>query len=436
MRVIVSALVLLAACSRDVANDVPDTGALAPDAGADDAAAGDAGVEDARDAAQADAGPARTPWSRTISLARSPRLVRVIDDVTGDSLDDLALLYWPEGQEPVVELYAGPITGAELAAPHATIHATSGLGDAAFSALDVTGDGVADLVVANLYEGRLYAFAGPLAARALDAARDADVVVEGTPNAYFASSLAVGRVRGGDVAELVIGTPGEPEESCVFAQTTVVVPLPLTRGTVAESAVAESAGFEATTCPGTHLVARDLTGDGVDDLLFTTTRLGAWIVPGPIDARFGPEAPAFALPLAHVYGYAAEDPAVLLDTPAASTLVLVSEGPSLAIYTLPLDANAVPRVLPLSERRLPLAGGAGVDVDGDAATDLVLVDDEWNPTRATVWLGPLAEAPRDALVLEAPEGAFAAITAGDVDGDGRDDLVAVQRSTLWMTGLR
>lgn len=91
----------------------------------------------------------------------------------------------PEGQAPVVELYAGPITGAELPAPHATIHATSGLGDAVLRALEVTGDGVADLLVANLYEGRLYVFAGPLAAGALDVARDANVVVEGTPNAYL-----------------------------------------------------------------------------------------------------------------------------------------------------------------------------------------------------------------------------------------------------------
>lgn len=151
----------------------------------------------------------------------------------------------------------------------------------------------------------------------------------------------------------MIGTPGEPEESCVFAQPTVVVPLPLTSGT-----------------PG-----------------------------------------------------------------APSALVLVGDGPSLAVYTLPLDADVVPRELTLPHRLLPLGGGEGVDVDGDGASDLVLIDDEWSPTRAIVWLGPLAEDPSDALVLEASAGAFAAIAAGDVDGDGRDDLVALQQTTLWM-GLR
>jgi hypothetical protein len=253
-----------------------------------------------------------------------PASFDVVPDVTGDGRDDVVIRYFSgqDGPEVVIARWSGGALervasieggGAELAGPRMLV-------------ADVVDDAAPELLMAGPYDGVLHGFATPMAGASVVA--DAVLALEGPRNSFFATMHTRGGLLAGGGEALVFATPGEPEEACFSSEPPVLLARPLpTSGTVAAAAVARFAAGDPFGCPGVWMTGdRDWTGDGVDDLVVTSTSGGGRLFAGPIeDGR-----------------------------PFAG-------GVGLAVARGPYGGYGV-------------AGGAVVDLDGDGAVELGLVD--------------------------------------------------------------
>jgi hypothetical protein len=326
-------------------------------------------------------GLASAPGWSYFGLARTSLAITGLGDVNGDGFDDLAC-----GHGGGAGVFFGSTAGLNQVVDWGGIAAGSAAGD-------VNGDGYADLLIAEptftngeMYEGRLLIFFG--SAAGLD--RTPGWMMEGdAPNVYLGSNTrSIGDVNGDGFDDLVSGpsTAWNASNLVSILYGSPAGPLP-----PATAIVLEHGNFQA------H-GAGDVNGDGFDDLLLADPhhRSINWY---PFSCGAG----RLLLYLGSPNGPAA--------TPA---------------WTFEADRNGA--CLGYT------AAGAG-DVNGDGYADILAGAPFYDYGTAGYVFGflgsPQGPASTPHWVSWQRGGGYTVNTAGDVNGDGHDDILAAKAGRTW-----
>ena len=326
-------------------------------------------------------------------------------DVNGDGVPDL--LVGAPSSDAVADfagrayLFLGPFTAPRNAADADAIISAEAFGDnlgiSVASAGDVDGDGNDDLLLgargnddAGIQAGRVYLFRGPVSGHR--PALSADAVISGEAFEELGRAVASpGDLSGDGFSDVVLGAPlaGGSFEGRAY-----VFNGPLQGSLPSSSADAVISGVLFNEALGSSVAsAGDLNGDGIDDLVVGAPR-------PPLNGEAPGRAYVFFGPLAGPISAAQAD------------IVIEGEG--------------------LSDEFGTSVAAAG-DVNGDGRPDLIVGAEQIfisGTGKAYVFYGPLSgsvsAADADAILLgEVPKDVFgvSVSSAGDVNGDGFDDVV-------------
>ncbi len=329
-------------------------------------------------------------------------------DIDGDGVSDVVVGAPGDYRERgAVFVIAGPIVGTlEIAGREPTYQGEHRIGvGREFAAGDVTGDGTADLVISAGYDhdnrGHIVVLEGPVSMPT------ADVVMDVSFDGYYASGIAAaGDVTGDGVGDILVGSPSifDPEgKGSVWI---------LPGGTIGKNNLVD-VGFALTgeaagDGAGRSVATGDINADGVPDVIMggaTTDRGGvAYIVLGP-----------------------------------------VTEGRALVDADIRIEG-----AYGESEVGSGLAAG---DADGDGYDDVLasgFEEDDYHADRmgyaAVAWLfsGPMERGGwtgratatfRGTPGFEEPSNVPSGVAfAGDVDGDGKEDLLFGFHAACWRLG--
>lgn len=304
---------------------------------------------------------------------------------------------------------------------------------------DLTGDGQPDLLAASGYGPAAYVLPASVPGADLLLAPDYAIVTVLESSERRPKWMSVGPDWNGDgVPELVVSmydtTPVFLEDGIAFLG---VLESPYPAVAVTADLTVVAGGTYGTT------MSVDLDGDGVDEIAANdlTTGNALYLFDGPTDAPDPVyEAATLVMPLAHgdLDGNGVED-LVISSWNMDDPVVGVRAGRGVIVNRKPAGTHLDPFLEPLQIHAAGshdwMGSSAAVgDFDGDAQLDLAMAaagDPYFSdlPGRVQIWLGPITGPLEvaDAWFVahgESPADYFGdSVAAGDVDGDGLDDLV-------------
>jgi hypothetical protein len=330
-----------------------------------------------------------------------------------------------------------------------------GLGDLPGELRDHTGDGVADLLVAGLDDGGAAPgwalWPGPVAGSlAL-----ADATVGSGFGPMGASSVAAPDLDGDGVAEVAYASPDD-DALWIF---------PIGGGDLGPADAQARIDGSAEERFGESLIAADANGDGYDDLLAGAPDNDehgpdsgtVWLIPGPIDgSAAAADLSPWRLRGQHPYGRLGDRDSIALgDFLADGAPDLAAGAPETSEVYVLFDVGARSGVddgasfdLLAGSTALGGLGGtvAAGDVDGDGADDLLMTAESggYGPALYVV-TGFLVtaiepESHAQAAVTTAASEAVSSVAVGDLDGDGRNETIlgvpawAAGEGSAWFLG--
>jgi len=323
-------------------------------------------------------------------------------DIDGDGLDDLVVSSPGRyAQKGAVYVVTGA-TSADTDLGAATTWKGNDSADRAGSALaaaDLDRDGYGDVVVGAPGAGQVYLLTDPRAGGGLSGA---GTVISGDSDGSFGATLALGDLDGDGQPDVAVGMPDADTTGALGVTVTgvggVEVYFGAFTGDLSDSDASVTNADETDGHLGRAIAAVDADGDGQDELVVSgldTDLLSA-------------------------------------DVPRISLMDVTSGGE--------VDAGSALRTYSGGSGR---ASGdalcAGGDVDGDGTEDLLVGDPA--AAQAFLLLGPLGSAPTslssaDAVLSGETGFGGALLLLSDVDGDGADEVVvgASNGASLWMGG--
>ncbi len=313
----------------------------------------------------------------------------------------------------------------------------------ALSTFDANGDGLADLAGGGAYAGYVAVFEAPLTTMSVDP--EASAVIEGSVDQQFGVDLhGIGDQDGDGYDELVVWSGSHPGGLASMFEG----PLAGTVDAEADAAATFTGGAAAGGL-GASPTSGDLNGDGTQDIVLGVPDLGgAFVFYGPVTSGEIPYAAADATLAAtpdDSLGYH-NDASGDLDGDGIHDVAMgggtydwgVEDSGAVWIFYGPVSGDHL-----VEDADLTVAGAesgaylaacsTGGDLDGDGRDDLA-TSGPWAPD-GHVWLfyapsmaakGVLDVATADATITDPKSyDQFGLVldTAGDLDGDGADDLI-------------
>jgi hypothetical protein len=379
----------------------------------------------------------------------------VVGDIDGDGFDDVAVAGNGDDQ---VAIYLGDALGTPTI-PTTILGVTAGVEifGADIAGGDFNGDGITDLVIgapdavtlAAQPGGRAYVFFGRAAGwDALTSTSDADVVIDGwVLGGEFGAALVAGDFDNDGFDDLVV-QQRVPDDGRLYIFNGGVWPAAVTAGSATTILTGEFASFLGGNGQPA-LAVGDVDNDGLDDLLagapnFQSGTLaivgaaylvdGAALASGPIAAVAAARITGETLAFNNFFGGDVELADVNNDGFDDLVIAALGATPAVAVVyygtAAPLTATRVTDAdLGLDDPTAPFSGLAAGDFDSDGIADLVV--GQRTASRFFVlesgsgWASGAIE-PQAQVVAMAGAGAQYGymLDAGDLNGDGRDDVVA------------
>jgi len=349
----------------------------------------------------------------------SPRSVAVAD-FNRDGRPDVAVVNTTSGTASV--FLDTTTVGGSTPTFSTRVDLTTGIAPISVAAGDLNGDGSPDLAVANLNSNSVSILLNSTAAGAAAPAFAAKVDFStGTGPA----AIALGDLNGDGRLDVVVANLNSDTASVLLDETAPGAATP---------AFAAKVDFAAGDGPNGIALA-DINGDGKQDLAIANTNAGTASVllgltaAGATTPSFSPKADfatgagAYAVAVADLNGDGVVDLAVPNGTSNTVSILLGSTPPGATAAAFAAAANTV--------TGMPAVSVALDDFNGDGKSDVAVVNGTSSNTisvllNTSAWGRALDYAPP----VNLPTGNQThAIAAGDLNGDGRKDLVEVNADT-------
>jgi gliding motility-associated-like protein len=368
----------------------------------------------------------------TLGTGNSPGSV-AIGDLDGDGKPDLVVVNRSSNTVSIFRNIStgGPVTAASFAAPVTFATGNNPL-DVAISDLD--GDGKPDLVVANANSNNLSVLRNTTTSGAIDASSFAAQVTFATGS--FPNSIAIGDLDGDGKPDLV--TTNNSDNTLSILRNTA------TSGAITASSFAAQVTFATGTNPESVAIG-DLDDDGKPDLVVanlnsnTVSVLRNTATSGTINSS------SFAAQVAFATG---TNPARVaigdLDGDGKSDLV-VANANSNTVSVLRnmatsgfIDASSFASQVTFAVGTGPRSVAIG-DLDGDGKPDLMVANNIGNTVsvlRNTATSGTITTSSFAAQAIFTTGSVPQGVAIGDLDGDGKPDMVTANINASTVSVLR